>query len=249
MVIYFSGTGNSRFAAEFIAKELGDTCLDSFAFIKYNTAAELTSETPWVFVCPTYAWRIPRLFQAFIERSSFTGCREAYFVMTCGDSIGDPKKHLQKLCAELSLEYMGTARIVMPENYIAMFNAPEERKARIIIKRNMPRLVDAAKRIRSKKAFDPAPVNAFGKMCSSMVNPVFYAVFVKDRKFMCSDACTGCGLCEKLCPLNNITLKNNRPSWNGNCTHCMACICSCPAEAIEYGKISTGKPRYKCPDM
>ena len=29
-----------------------------------------------------------------------------------------------------------------------------------------------------------------------------------------------------------------------NCTHCMACICYCPAEAIEYGKKSLGKPRY-----
>nr|WP_264291386.1 MULTISPECIES: hypothetical protein [unclassified Dorea] len=28
------------------------------------------------------------------------------------------------------------------------------------------------------------------------------------------------------------------------CTHCMACICYCPAEAIEYGKKSVGKPRY-----
>ena len=29
-----------------------------------------------------------------------------------------------------------------------------------------------------------------------------------------------------------------------NCTHCMACICYCPKEAIEYGKKSKGKPRY-----
>ena len=27
-------------------------------------------------------------------------------------------------------------------------------------------------------------------------------------------------------------------------THCMACICYCPKEAIEYGKKSKGKPRY-----
>ena len=25
---------------------------------------------------------------------------------------------------------------------------------------------------------------------------------------------------------------------------CMACICYCPKEAIEYGKKSRGKPRY-----
>ncbi len=32
------------------------------------------------------------------------------------------------------------------------------------------------------------------------------------------------------------------------CTHCMACICGCPAEAIEYGSRSRGKARYQCPE-
>ena len=43
---------------------------------------------------------------------------------------------------------------------------------------------------------------------------------------------------------NNITLQTGKPVWGQNCTHCMACICYCPAEAIEYGKKSLGKPRY-----
>ena len=56
--------------------------------------------------------------------------------------------------------------------------------------------------------------------------------------------CIGCGKCVELCPLNNIHLENGKPLWGKNCTHCMACICYCPKEAIEYGKKSRGKPRY-----
>ena len=82
---------------------------------------------------------------------------------------------------------------------------------------------------------------------SGPVNPAFYSFFVKDKKFYVKDSCTGCGLCEKLCPMNNVKLMNGKPVWNGGCTHCMACICSCPQAAIEYGKISAGKPRYLCP--
>ena len=41
-----------------------------------------------------------------------------------------------------------------------------------------------------------------------------------------------------------ITLQTGKPVWGQDCTHCMACICYCPAEAIEYGKKSLGKPRY-----
>ena len=50
-----------------------------------------------------------------------------------------------------------------------------------------------------------------------------------------TDACIGCGKCVELCPLNNIRLENGKPVWGKHCTHCMACICYCPKEAIEYG--------------
>jgi len=53
-----------------------------------------------------------------------------------------------------------------------------------------------------------------------------------------------CGQCVKNCPMNNIALENGKPIWGNQCTHCMACICYCPTEAIEYGKKSIGKTRY-----
>jgi LysM repeat protein len=39
-------------------------------------------------------------------------------------------------------------------------------------------------------------------------------------------------------------LAEGKPQWGRNCTHCMACICACPSEAIEYKNKSKGKPRY-----
>lgn len=39
-------------------------------------------------------------------------------------------------------------------------------------------------------------------------------------------------------------IKEGGPVWGKRCTHCMACICGCPAEAIEYGKRTVGKRRY-----
>ncbi|MDU1855461.1 MAG: flavodoxin, partial [Clostridium baratii] len=29
-----------------------------------------------------------------------------------------------------------------------------------------------------------------------------------------------------------------------NCTHCMACICGCPVQAIEYKNKTKGRNRY-----
>ena len=48
----------------------------------------------------------------------------------------------------------------------------------------------------------------------------------------------------QVCPLKNIVIRDGRPTWNGACTHCTACLNLCPAGAIEYGKKTVGKPRY-----
>mgnify|MGYP002951794102 FL=1 len=58
------------------------------------------------------------------------------------------------------------------------------------------------------------------------------------------EECIGCGLCQDVCPLNNIRLVDGKPDWGNSCTHCMACICRCPKEAIEYKNKSVGKRRY-----
>ena len=63
-------------------------------------------------------------------------------------------------------------------------------------------------------------------------NPVWCKIKLKDKDFYASDKCIGCGKCEKLCPLNNIKMVDKKPTWNHNCTHCMACIGNCPVEAI-----------------
>ena len=71
-----------------------------------------------------------------------------------------------------------------------------------------------------------------------------YSVMISAKNFRVTEKCNGCGKCEQRCPLNNVKLTNGKPVWGKKCTHCMACIAGCPAEAIEYGKKTVGKPRY-----
>lgn len=125
MIVYFIGTGNSRYCAQILAHALGDETVDAFRFIRDGIAAELISEKLWVFVAPTYGWQFPHIFADFIRNGSFTGHRGAYFVMTCGGDIGNAGAKIAPLCAEKNLNYKGVLQVVMPENYIALFNAPE----------------------------------------------------------------------------------------------------------------------------
>ena len=244
MVLYFTGTGNSRHIAERIAHALNDTLISLNDRIKSGDITPLAVNGRLVLVMPTYAWRIPRIVRDHLLRTELRGARETWFVMDCGSEIGNAAKYNRALCREKGLVYMGTAQIVMPENYIAMFNAPQVEEARQIVARAEPDIDGAIAAVRENRAFPPPRRKFYDRFMSGPVNPIFYSCFVKANAFTVGNACTGCGQCVRRCPTNNITLQNGKPVWGQNCTHCMACICYCPAEAIEYGKKSLGKPRY-----
>ena len=247
MIVYFSGTGNSRFAAEYLARQLNDELLDAGQRIKTRERDRLHSERPWIFAAPIYAWRMANVMAEYIRRTELTGSRDAYFVLTCGSEIGNAGTYAAQLCEENGLNYKGVLQVVMPENYIAMFNAPGEEKARAIVNKAKPVLERAGELIRQRKDLPVPRVGLLDKLKSGPINEGFYKFYVKADAFFTMDACTGCGVCVKVCPLNNIRLSDGKPVWGKDCTQCMACICGCPAEAIEYGKHSRGKPRYQCP--
>ena len=247
MIVYFSGTGNSRFAAEFLAKQLGDDLLDAGLKIKAGETGTLHSDAPWVFVSPVYAWQMPRILRDYISAVTLTGNQNAYFVLTCGSDISNAGEYAAQLCEEKGLCYQGVLKVVMPENYIAMFHAPGEKEARAIVARAKPVLRQGGEWIRQDIPFPVPKVDRGARLKSGPINEKFYRHYVKADAFFSTDACTGCGFCVEVCPLNNIRLEAGKPVWGKRCTHCMACICGCPAETIEYGKRSLGKPRYQCP--
>ena len=244
MIFYFSGTGNSKYVAQRIADALGDTLHSMNDAIKTGNTSPIGTDERLVIVTPTYAWRIPRIVRDWLLKTELTGARQAWFVMTCGGEIGNADRYNRQLCQTKGLACMGTAQIIMPENYIAMFSAPQAEEARQIVAKAQPDIDRAIAAIRAGQPFAPPRSNLYDRFMSGPVNPIFYSWFVKADAFTVSDACISCGQCAARCPTGNITLPNGKPLWGKNCTHCMACICYCPAAAIEYGTKSRGKPRY-----
>lgn len=248
MIVYFSGTGNSRYCAQMLAEELEDEVLDAAGYIKNGIAPELITGKPWVFVCPVYAWQMPRIFVDFIRGGSFAGSEDAYFVLTCGSDIGNAGEYIAPLCEEKGLNYRGTLPVVMPENYVAMFNVPDEAESEGIIAAARPVLKEAAGWIGAGEPFPERDVTVADRKKSGAINKGFYKRYVKAKAFYATESCVSCGECVERCLLNNVKLQEGKPVWGENCTHCMACICYCPTEAIEYGKKSKGKRRYRCPE-
>lgn len=246
MILYFTGTGNSEYCARFIADRIGDECFDLGERIRVKDFSGFESEKPWIICVPTYAWRIPAVVTEFLGKAELKGCKDVYFVMTCGGQIGKAEKYNKALCDKIGKSYKGTAKVKMAENYLAMFEVTAPDEEELLMKEANVNLEQVSELIKKNESLPEVREGAIGALLSGKVNEMFNTYYLRDDKFTVKDNCTSCGLCVKKCPLGNVELKDGKPDWKGNCTHCMACICNCPVEAIEYGKKSVGKRRYLC---
>ena len=247
MILYFYGTGNSRYVAKSLAGLLKEDTVAIHKRIRAEDHTPIRSEGPLIFVVPTYAWRVPRLVEEWITKMRFYGNQNAYFILTCGDSIGNAEKYAIRLCAKKKFQFMGVYEIVMPENYLLLFNVPEEPEAIANVMRADYFIEKAAGFIQTGKRFPGTAPTPVQKLSGGLVNELFYDFLVHDRKFYVTEDCVSCGHCAAVCPLHDIRLVDGVPYWSGKCTHCLRCITSCPTCAIEYGKSTWGKWRYHCP--
>lgn len=242
MVLYFSGTGNSRYVAKKIADEAKDEVISLNERIKNKDYGSVHSEKPLVFVAPVYAGRFPRIVDEFIKNVEFTGSKKAYFVGTCAQTPWKTASFAKKLCDEKGFSFSGFNSVVMPQGYIAGGGTKPKEENDKTLKNSEPK-IEAIAKIIADNAPLPAEKPGSGIM-SNLINPMMYATMISAKAFYAKESCAGCGGCAERCPLNNIKIVSGKPIWGKDCTHCMACIAACPKEAIEYGKKTVGKPRH-----
>ena len=84
-------------------------------------------------------------------------------------------------------------------------------------------------------------------VCDSEVIGIVYPAFDQDCDiyFSINESCVGCGLCDKICPVNNIEIVDGKPQFLHHCDHCLGCLNLCPQDAINWKDKTVGKKRYK----
>lgn len=247
MILYFSGTGNSKYVAEYLQDKLQDDIVDIGDCIKQNVLIRSQNKRPLIIVCPVYVSAPPTIVMDFLKKSKFEGNKQAYFIMTCAGGMGASPYYCREICKEKGFEYMGCEQIEMPQNYLVFFKTKEKEECEKIIEEAIPKMEQIADAILRELPIALEPPGKGDILSTQMVLKPYYKYFIKADKFIVSDACIQCGKCVKACPLNNIQIQDGKVEWADHCTHCMACINCCPKQAIEYGKQSVGKPRYMAP--
>ena len=248
MILYFSGTGNSKYAADVIAELTGDEIVSLGDVIKNGERAVFKTQKPFVVVCPIYAWRFPRKIEELLKKSEFSGSKRIYFVATMGQNSGNCEKYCKKLAEDKGMEFMGFSGIVMPDNFVVGFKMPSEEEARETIERALPEMRRLGERIRDCKRIEKTDKTLLPGLMSGAVNRGFNLFNVGKKKFVVSDKCVSCGICESCCAVNNIKLVDGKPVFGNNCIWCCGCINRCPQAAIDIKGKTEKHGRYVCPE-
>ncbi len=249
MVLYFTGTGNSRYVAEQVAKILNDEIVSINDIIKVGEVVDFDSEIkPYVIVSPIYGWRIPKFIEDFLIKNTFHGSMRFYVIGTCGDGSGNAYNHLLNVCVENNIKLKGFAEVKMPDNYVMLFDVKTLEEARSEILFEYSNILDIANKIKNDEDFILCGRNNIkNRMLSGVVNTAFNKIFVSSKGFHTNASCVLCGQCEVFCAFNNITVKD-KVTWGEKCTHCCGCISQCPKQAIEYKKVTQVRNRYYLPE-
>jgi ferredoxin len=246
-IYYFSATGNSLMVARDLANELGGADIVSIPQA-VKDGADAQSDVVGI-IFPAYMFALPLIVVNFLKAVKIKETAYIFAVVTFGGFPGRPFMLAKNILTERGIKLASGFGILMPGNYTPLYGAIPEKQQKEMFDKENKRVKEIARAVKAKKTgvFEERAV---------ILGTLFYTLLYKggssqipqaDKDFWVTDDCTSCGLCGKVCPVNNIVMKDGRPEWQHHCEHCMACLQWCPVEAIQYRKNTIGRKRYHHP--
>lgn len=246
MIFYFSGTGNSLYAATVIGDNTCDCIVDiSQAMKSGNMSFRIKDGEKIGFVFPAYYSGLPSIVADFIENVNIIADDDSYTfaVITCGASASGADMMFRDRMSNATLHVDCVYELKMPDNYVVIYNPSTEKESAEKMKNAKADLFDIVENINKCKK-GGYKSSAAGKIMSAVMQTA-YGLMRNTKKFYADDKCISCGKCTENCPIDIIEIVDGKPVWTkGKCVHCTACINRCPVKAIQYGKATIKRNRY-----
>ncbi len=235
MIVYFSGTGNSKYVAQRIAGALGDR---SESIEGLNPDITLTDGELFGIVTPTHWWELPFITRQFLERLTLAGADYTFLVATYGTTPGCCGEDARRILKRRGIRLCASFGVRMPDTWTPMFDLTDTAKVSAINEEAEKYIDSAIERIRHRVSGNhtsPRLPYAFRFFTDPLLNSER-----KTKNFYVEGRCIGCGLCARKCPVQAIEIRDKKPVWvKKECTLCLRCLHHCPKFAIQYANGKT----------
>ena len=270
MIFYFSGTGNSKWAAKTLALETGDTLVSIPEVINSNCSFTIEKDEHVGFIFPIHGWRVPNIIKEFLTKLTIKTLGEdtshvkhyCFCLVTAGDSIGKAMERFQQQLKSVTvndaLSLKAVCSLIMPESYVGLPGMDVDTKEKELEKKELAskQLKELSKILKQRPHTDSNQIWGWNQLIrgpipsffSGPVGGFFERFLITDKPFhVDSRRCVKCGICANVCPVDDIKGGlGYEPEWlhNGKCLTCFSCYHHCPHHAIEFGKRTQKKGQY-----
>lgn len=240
-IFYFSGTGGSLYAARRIAAELPEFAPVPIAALEGEPNITVDADAVG-FVFPLYYAGLPNIMERFAKKLAFTHPCYIFAVVPCGVPWSGYALHqLNGLLRRKGQKLSGGFILKMVDNYLPHFDMPDAQAQQAHDSAVDAKLADIIGVIQRREKKVEREQGLFLYPSHFIYAPSFAR---QDRHYSVDDTCNSCGICQKVCPVNNVELKDGKPAWLHRCEFCLACIHYCPQKAIQWKVITRKRGRY-----
>lgn len=246
-IYYFTGAGNSLAVARQLSDKLDNA--ETVSIVHALAQKQVSFDGIMGIVCPIYMYNVPLIVADFIKK--LKNIPYLFLVLAGGGEPGNAIKSVKILCATQDLKLNAAFNLTMPSNYAPYGSTPQDKQQEMFSKAEKKIEFIADVVTASEKYFDENNTSFFrSNICPGILYKLGYKFIPKmDKSFYIDENCNGCGICEKVCSFNNISILDRKPQWNHQCQQCFACLQWCPQEAIQYGKKTIDITRYHHPNV
>ena len=233
--IYFSGTGNSKYAAGLFCRKY-DKEARVFSIEDGEVITALSNADLIVFAYPVQFSTVPKIVRDFVaaNRKLWRG-KKVFVIATMGLFSGDGSGMLGRILKSYGAEVTGGLHLKMPDSIA------DEKALKRPLDKNKELVRQAGQKIRNsvRRMKEGRPtqegIGLLYRMAGFFGQRLYFGHKTKEyssKLKIDNEKCIGCGKCEKLCPMKNITMVEHKAVSGDRCTMCYRCINKCPRQAI-----------------
>ena len=246
-VIYvFSGTGNTLLAARLIEENMKKYNIQTDIYVvRLNDAGDFENvpDPNDYDVCgfgyPVHAANTPEFFLKFVKslpEASMKKLGTKAFIFSTAQSPGrlnsSASFSLCRAIRSIGLIPCVDMHMVMPAYFSDKGSKSQAKYMRI----HTEKMAEIMAFKVGNYDFDEIKFNPFITLFSFICRVQWLAAKPVGKKYSADpEKCTGCRICEQICPCANVTVTDGKPVFSDRCSMCFGCVTACPDDAIYAG--------------